>query len=311
MRYAAVLALPFILYPHVAFSADAQLLIAPSTVSTIAGETFDVAIVADTGGINVQSAEATISFNPAVLEVVSVSTLGSPLTLFATKPEFSNESGTIEFSGWAEETFSDPRPLITVTFRATASGTHVLKILSGALLSSGQATNILHALGTASVNVVLRETTGETGLVLGASALEEKPPEPPVIEAYPKDAVAGDQFFVSGKAVPNGRVRIWMESEMGRESATTPVLEDGTFMFVSDERLSQGSFELWAEAYSKSGVVSSASEKIRITVSSTYGNLLASAGFTKGASVFMPLGILLLGMLIGYGFSEFRRFRRL
>ena len=77
----------------------ADLVISPSTGSYNAGQTFTATVRAVPGGDSVNAVEASMSFDPDLLSVVSVNKTGSVFSLWTTEPTFSNAAGTISFGG--------------------------------------------------------------------------------------------------------------------------------------------------------------------------------------------------------------------
>src|SRR3989338_6999228 len=67
-----------------------------STKRTLAmGGAFTASVVLNTGGVSINAASATVSFDPAKLAVTSVSRGGSIFTLWAEEPSYSNTKGFI------------------------------------------------------------------------------------------------------------------------------------------------------------------------------------------------------------------------
>lgn len=139
----AVLLFGFVvLYAHTAHAAD--VLITPSTGSYSTGQTFTATIQANPAGDSINAVEASLTFNPSTLSVVSVSKTGSAFSLWTTEPAFSNTAGTIEFGGGSPTPFSVQSTLLTVTFRALAEGTAAVSFeTASALAADGQGTDVL------------------------------------------------------------------------------------------------------------------------------------------------------------------------
>ena len=66
----------------------ADLVISPSSGSYSAGQTFTATVRAVPGGDSINAVEATLSFDPSLLSVVSVSKTGSAFSLWTTEPTF-------------------------------------------------------------------------------------------------------------------------------------------------------------------------------------------------------------------------------
>ena len=82
-----------------ALAASASLSLASSRRTISIGETASVSVVLSTGGVSINAASATISFDRSKLEVTSISRSGSVFTLWAEEPTFSNSQGIVSFGG--------------------------------------------------------------------------------------------------------------------------------------------------------------------------------------------------------------------
>ena len=84
----------------------ADVLLSPSSGSHSANQTFVVNIQVDPDGDSINAVEAQLSFDAAVLSVVSISKTGSAFSLWTTEPTYSNTDGTITFGGGSPTPFS-------------------------------------------------------------------------------------------------------------------------------------------------------------------------------------------------------------
>jgi hypothetical protein len=109
-----------LLLPTLVFSAQVQ--VEPTQGTYNLGQVFTVTIKATGEGQTANAVEATLQFDPAILEVVSVSKNSSTLSRWTTEPTFSNTAGTISFGGVSSAPFTDSSNLVDITFRALASG---------------------------------------------------------------------------------------------------------------------------------------------------------------------------------------------
>lgn len=294
-----------VFFPASAFAAEGSLLVFPSTGSYDVGETFEVTVVADTDGAPITAAEGVLTFTPGTFEVLAVSTAQSALALWAEEPNFSNSAGTVSFSGWAAEPFvSRNARLLTLTVRAQVNGEHTLRFTSGALLAhDGKGSNIVTTLGSGRYSAELKAAVSAGGgQVLGASTEDpDAPPPRPVLSEYPTDATEGDQAIVRGKALPDAKVAVWLRRD--RAEAVEESVEstaDGSFVFVSKNRLEAGEYELWAETYSERGVLGPTSGTVSFTVSPRSPSLVAAAiAFGTGPTASTSL-LLAVGFGVGY-----------
>jgi len=147
---------PILLLAPLSAQAQAALTISPMQINTQLGDTFTVAVHANTGRLLADAAEAQLSFDPTQLSVINISLDNSVLSSWPTPPSFSNEKGMVEFSGWAsKQRFSGDAPLITVVFRPLRLGVGRIDFVSGSVLSmSGQETNITESMQGASYQIV-------------------------------------------------------------------------------------------------------------------------------------------------------------
>lgn len=295
------------LYPTVVWGADGSLVLIPESGTYSIQENFQVQLFADPDGVAGKAAEADIRFNQNLLEVAAISTAGSVMTLWSVEPTYSNEEGLISFSGWSNQPFVGNRSLLlTITFRPKASGTHTVRIESGALLASdSRATNILTKLGTGVYTTKPETITAlpDGAAVLGAQTQsEDAPPEAPTITEYSDDLQSGDRLMVSGAGSKGGRVNVWLEKDGGKAvHESIDVDEKGSFVYMSKERLEAGSYRMWFESYSSYGVLSQASKPVSFVVMPDGGNLVAATVYSVfSAPLFMGLALLLFGFLFGY-----------
>lgn len=143
------------------FAAD--LAVSPSTGSYSVGQTFTVTVRALPNGDNVNAVESTLSFNPAVLSVVSVAKTGSAFSLWTTEPTFSNSAGTIQFGGGSPTPFTASSNLVTITFRTVAEGAGALTFKSSSVLAAdGRGTDVFKNATNGSYTVAAASTPTPT-----------------------------------------------------------------------------------------------------------------------------------------------------
>lgn len=136
---------------------NASIYLAPSSGNYAKGVTFSVVVRVNTGGDSINAAEGSLVFDPAKLEVRSISKGGSIFTLWTTEPTFSNPEGTIEFGGGLPNPgYSGSNGLIlTITFftkgvTTVRNATQVVLVSGAVLANDGYGTNILTSLGKGS-----------------------------------------------------------------------------------------------------------------------------------------------------------------
>lgn len=306
MKYFLFVTLALFASTQSAYAAEGSLILIPETGTYPIGQTFQVAVYADPDDVTGKAAEADIVFNNTLLEVAAISTANSVLTLWSVEPTYSNEEGVVRFAGWSNDPFRGRNLLLTITFRPKASGTHSVRVDSGALLQSdGRATNILTRLGTGTYSTEPESVASVSGdgVVLGASTeTEDAPPETPVVTTHMENLRSGDFLVLSGSGPSGGRVNIWIKkagTNPVRESV--PVSDAGVFVYTSQDRMDAGTYELWFEAYSKYGVLSPASDVRTITVLPYGLDLVAASAMNMlSTPVFVGIALLVFGFLFGY-----------
>jgi len=136
-------------------SQAATLGLSPNTGVYTAGQTFTTRLVVNTSGAAINAAEATISFNPAQLSVVSVNK-GSTFTLWAVEPSFSNTAGTITLGGGSPTGYTGTNgTVLTITWRSKGAGTARVNFSNGSVLAAdGRGTNVVRSLNGGSYTIV-------------------------------------------------------------------------------------------------------------------------------------------------------------
>jgi hypothetical protein len=145
----------------------ASLGFSPNTGVYTVNNTFTVRVVVNTDSKPINAADATISFNPRDLSVVSVNRSSSIFNLWVTEPTFSNSAGTISFSGGLPSGYTGSAgTIMSVTFKAVTAGTGRVSFKNGSVLANdGRGTNILTAMNGASYTIGAPSTTPEPEVV--------------------------------------------------------------------------------------------------------------------------------------------------
>lgn len=133
----------------------ATLSVSPNTGVYTTGSTFTVRVVVNTDGKPINAADATLSYNPSELQVVSVSRGSSIFNLWTTEPTFSNGAGTINFSGGSPTGYTGSGgTVMTATFKTIAAGNPRVSISNGSVLAAdGKGTNVLTSMGGGSYTI--------------------------------------------------------------------------------------------------------------------------------------------------------------
>ncbi len=110
------------------------------------GETFDVSILLDTQGQEINAVELGLEFPADKLQVVSPNTGKSIIEIWAGQPKFNNKDGLVEMRGGFPGGITITNGLITtIRFRVKASGSSFLQFTpdTKVLANDGQGTNVL------------------------------------------------------------------------------------------------------------------------------------------------------------------------
>ncbi len=135
----------------------------------------------------------------------------------------------------------------------------------------------------------------------------------PEITNYPKELSGSQPLYASGKTVyPSSRIVIsWQKSGGKEESAEVVADPAGQFIYEGKEELVSGNYQLWATVVDSRGARSTASERLNFIVKPSFFQTL-SAWVRDSLSLIVPLIalLILLAMLLIYGFQHLRRLER-
>ncbi len=119
-------------------AAGATLLLSPSKGSYNVGATFSVGVYINSGGLSINAAEATISFDKDVLKVNTISQSGSIFELWTAKPSYSNTKGTINFGGGATSPYKGSSgKVFAISFTALKQGQAQVSFSGGMITEYG------------------------------------------------------------------------------------------------------------------------------------------------------------------------------
>lgn len=171
-------------FPRLLFAADtASLSLFPPVGTYKIGDVFHISVNVDTGGKTINAVEGKISFNKDELEVVGLSKDGSVLESWTIDPDYSNEDGTISFSGAMKIFTGSAGKIISIDFRPLKNTEAKVRFSTGAaiLAADGQGTNILTVMNAGAYSLAPKEIipsieppSNENGLVFGASTSTEE-----------------------------------------------------------------------------------------------------------------------------------------
>ncbi|MFH0814723.1 MAG: cohesin domain-containing protein [Candidatus Falkowbacteria bacterium] len=172
--------------PIAASAGSASLFLSPASGTFKVGQTFSIGVYVSSADQAMNAVSGTITFPKDKLEVASVSKSGSVLTLWVQDPQFSNSGGTISFEGIAFNPGFQGKSgkILSVTFKAKATGSAAVKFSSGSVLANdGQGTELISGLGSATFTV-------EAAAKVETPAPTPKPVVKPITEAEKKKAAA-------------------------------------------------------------------------------------------------------------------------
>lgn len=202
----------------------ASIYFSPSSLSRNARETFSAIIRVNTNAQAINAAQGSIVFDPAKIEVVSISKAGSIFNLWTQEPAFSNSEGTLQFEGGV------PNPgytgtsglILTVSFRTktatTLRGSTDVTLVSGAVLANdGLGTNIVSSLGKLTVTIVPNTVA-------------------PTEDEQPESAIStGDPQVTSSTHADPAK---WYKNKAPQFSWTLPANATGTSYLITDKEAS-------------------------------------------------------------------------
>lgn len=142
----------------------ASIYLSPTTGTFQVGSTFNISVLVNTAGNDINALRVDLKFNPQKLQVASPTAGKSFIAVWVSQPSYSNVEGTLTFQGGM------PSPGIntssglvsTITFRAIAPGSANISVLetSQVLLNDGKGTDILGSMGRGIYELVLPPPEG-------------------------------------------------------------------------------------------------------------------------------------------------------
>lgn len=138
------------------FTEAAGLYFSPSFASYKTNDRFSVSVNLSSPDQAVNAVAAVVNFPQDKLEVISLSKTNSIFSFWIQEPNFSNESGTINFEGviFNPGFIGNTGRIITLNFKVKKEGIAKLSFSSASVLANdGEGTNILKELGNAQFNL--------------------------------------------------------------------------------------------------------------------------------------------------------------
>ncbi|HVZ24340.1 MAG TPA: cohesin domain-containing protein [Vicinamibacterales bacterium] len=226
-----------------ALASAATLSLSPGTGSYAAGKQFTVKLTMDPGSDSVNAADGTVSFDPKVLSVVSVSKDASAFSLWTADPTFSNSDGTISFSGGSPKPISAPGTVLSITFKALSEGTGAVSVSKASVLAAdGKGTDVYADGGTPGSYTVTAaapdpapDATDAAAADTGSDAISDTavgpPPIAPVVSSPTHEKP--DSWYATTTAVftwkaPNDVLQIRTSFSQSDSDSPTQILKDST-----------------------------------------------------------------------------------
>lgn len=95
--------------------------------------------------------------------------------------------------------------------------------------------------------------------------IEIKALNPPIIKEYSEELIAGSFLVIKGNTYPNADITIWVQKDKEIPVDHKIKSDDkGDFLFISDSKISDGRYKLWAEAITELGFKTEKSKEIFI-----------------------------------------------
>jgi len=126
-------------------AAGATLSFSPSSGTYSVGSNIVVKVTVDSGGgVGINASDGTVSFDPSLLSVQGVSKDSSIFSLWTSDPSYSNNAGTVTWSGGSPSPYTQSGgAIITITFKALKAGTANISFSSASVLAAdGNGTNV-------------------------------------------------------------------------------------------------------------------------------------------------------------------------
>lgn len=160
---AIVLAL-FFYWAEPARAEGASLFLSPSSGTFYVGSTFNVSVVVNTNGNNINTVRADLKFDPKKLQVVNPTVGKSLIAIWILQPAYSNTDGKISFQGGVPSPgINNSAGLIsTISFRVMQPGLTNVSFLNSSLilLDDGKGTNVLNSLNQGQYELTLPPPEG-------------------------------------------------------------------------------------------------------------------------------------------------------
>ncbi len=183
----------------------ATISVTPASSEIGVGEKVNVALRVDSEGVSFNAVQVTIRFPKDTLEVTGVDKTGSVLSFWLEEPQFSNDAGTITFTGGTPYGVTgSSMQVLNVAFRAKGSGVGAILFTEASVSASdGSGTNILTKMNDGVIGVIPERVSPKLPIT-GQETTGEKLPAPVIIVR---------KAVISGKlpAIPIPKISLYPE----------------------------------------------------------------------------------------------------
>ncbi|MBP9711986.1 MAG: hypothetical protein KBD55_03060 [Candidatus Pacebacteria bacterium] len=242
----------------------AEINFSPSSGTFEVGDTIKVRVVLSSPSQSANAISSKISFSKDMLTLTSISKSNSLVSLWALEPTYSNSTGSAEMEGIILSGYTGSNgTIVTLTFKAKASGTANLKFSSSSVLANdGQGTNILTNVGQG--NLTIKESAPKpvaTTPTITTTVAKEKNTSGIVIEELKKkeSADSSTKFLITST---DKKPKTTYSAEIDDVKVSWDDQDGGIFQTPN---LSKGVHELKISAVNTSGGAMSATVSFTIT----------------------------------------------
>jgi hypothetical protein len=188
-----------------------------------------------------------------------------------------------------------------------ASGLSGYEIFIGSLehrsykLSDQETMLKMSALGIGEHTAMVKAIDKAGNEIVSTLKFNINPIEAPTIDSYQKEMQSAEDFYLSGKSLPDAGVIVYLyQDEQLFSTSTVQSDANGAWFFVGAKKLNNGRYVAWTEAINANGVKSNPSEKVTFIVSppvfAVLGNFVINYFTVFTSLIFL---IVLIVFLIG------------
>lgn len=262
-----------LLFPFAA-QAGGALFLSPSSGNYKVGDSFSVLVNLDTGGESINASTGHINFDNSKLQVVSLTYAQSVFSIWTEIPAFSNQAGTISFSGGVPSPgyTGSSGTVLRIIFKAKSYGQAPVNFLSGSILANdGKGTNIADGLRGAFFTLTSpfapvsdEEVTPKKNPTLKEA---EKAISAPIVTKWPRQLDEGDTLTMEGLGYPLTKISVIIQKDSEEwVNGYTFSGFDGKFIFTHPNKVEVGYYTIWARNIAEDGNQSGLSDPVITSV---------------------------------------------